>query len=157
VIEPWSPADHDLLVALNGDPEQMAHVGGAETAERIAQRQTRYEQQGSLQYRIVDPESGAGAGWVGAWEREWRGERVYEVGWSVLPAYQGRGLAAGATRALLERLDGVRYVHAFPAIDNAPSNAICRKVGFELLGACDFEYPPGSTMRCNDWRYVLRA
>ena len=34
-----------------------------------------------------------------------------------------------------------RYFHAFPSVDNAPSNAICRKLGFELLGACDFEFP----------------
>jgi RimJ/RimL family protein N-acetyltransferase len=157
VIEPWSADDHELLVALNGDSEQMAHVGGAETAERIARRQADYERPGSLQFRIVDPASGAGAGWVGAWEREWSGERVYEVGWSVLPAFQGRGLAARATRELLARLDGLRYVHAFPAVDNGPSNAICRKVGFELLGPVEFEYPPGTLALSNDWRYDLRA
>jgi hypothetical protein len=30
-------------------------------------------------------------------------------------------------------------------------------VGFELLGDLEFEYPKGSFMRCNDWRYDLRA
>ena len=33
---------------------------------------------------------------VGYWDREWRGEQVYEMGWAVLPAYQGRGLATAA-------------------------------------------------------------
>jgi len=48
-------------------------------------------------------------------------------------------------------------VHAFPSVDNPPSNAICRKLGFELLEAIDFEYPPGSggVLRCNDWRLDL--
>jgi hypothetical protein len=41
--------------------------------------------------------------------------------------------------------------------DNAPSNAICREVGFELLGELDFEYPPGHSMRCNDWCLDLRV
>ena len=49
-----------------------------------------------------------------------------------------------------------RFVHAFPAVDNAASNAICRKLGFELLGATEFEYPPGRPMVCNDWRLDLR-
>jgi hypothetical protein len=26
---------------------------------------------------------------------------------------------------------------------------------FTLVGACDFEYPPGHVMRCNDWRFDL--
>jgi hypothetical protein len=42
-------------------------------------------------------------------------------------------------------------------VENAPSNAICRKLGFELLEACDFEFPPGHHMRCNDWRLDLQA
>jgi RimJ/RimL family protein N-acetyltransferase len=46
-------------------------------------------------------------------------------------------------------------VYAFPSVDNAPSNAICRKVGFELLGEKDFEYPPGNPLRCNEWRFDL--
>lgn len=28
-------------------------------------------------------------GWVGYWESEWRGETVWECGWSVLPEAQG--------------------------------------------------------------------
>jgi RimJ/RimL family protein N-acetyltransferase len=48
-------------------------------------------------------------------------------------------------------------MHAFPNVDNAPSNAICRKLGFELLEALEFEYPKGHFMTCNDWRLYLRA
>jgi RimJ/RimL family protein N-acetyltransferase len=156
VIEPWAPGNLELLQELLGDPVMMEHLGGPESDERITRRQADYEQAGSLQYRIVD--GGEGAGWIGLWEREWRGETVYEIGWSVLPRFQGRGLASAATRELLARADRrLRYVHAFPSVDNAPSNAICRKAGFELLGTCEFDYPPGSSMRCNDWRYDLQA
>jgi RimJ/RimL family protein N-acetyltransferase len=41
------------------------------------------------------------------------------------------------------------------AVDNAPSNAVCRKLGFTLLGPREFEYPPGRPMRCNDSRLEL--
>ena len=50
-----------------------------------------------------------------------------------------------------------RFMHAFPSVDNPPSNAICRKLGFTFLEACDFEFPPGNPLRCNDWRLDLRG
>jgi RimJ/RimL family protein N-acetyltransferase len=50
-----------------------------------------------------------------------------------------------------------RFMHAFPSVDNGPSNAICQKVGFALQAEADFEYPPGQFMRCNDWRLDLFA
>jgi RimJ/RimL family protein N-acetyltransferase len=156
-LERWSPADHALLTALNGDEAQMAHVGGAESAEKIAERQARYVADPG-QYRIVEP-GGAAVGWVGFWVREWRGEEIYEIGWSVLPAFQGRGHASAATALAVEaarRAGGPATIHAFPGVANAASNAVCRRVGFELVEAgLTFEYPPGSMMVCNDWRLVL--
>ena len=47
-------------------------------------------------------------------------------------------------------------MHAYPKVGNEASNAICRKAGFELLGECDFEYPKGHPIRCNDWRFDLK-
>jgi RimJ/RimL family protein N-acetyltransferase len=78
----------------------------------------------------------------------------------VLPAHQGRGIAGRATALALEHAGAGgrrRFVHAFPSVENSASNAICRKLGFELLEERDFEYPPGHWMRCNDWRLDLRA
>ena len=46
-------------------------------------------------------------------------------------------------------------MHAFPSVENAPSNAVCRRLGFELVEECESEYPPGTPMRCNDWRLDL--
>jgi RimJ/RimL family protein N-acetyltransferase len=157
-LESWSERDQPLLQQLLGVPEMTEHVGGPEGPEKIAERQARYQVPGSRQYRIVV--DGEDAGWVGYWEREWLGEKVWETGWSVLPGFQGRGLASEATRQLIEIARAertLRYVHAYPSLENAPSNAICRKVGFELMGDYEFEYPKGNFMRCNDWRYDLLA
>ena len=77
-----------------------------------------------------------------------------------MPEFQGRGIAVAATAQAIElaRGDGRhRFVHAFPSVDNGPSNAICRKLGFQLLEACEFEFPKGHFMTCNDWRLDLRA
>ena len=121
----------------------MEHLGGPEAPEKIVERHGRYlGAPGALRISV----DGVGAGWVGFWEREWQGEPIYEMGWSVLPGFQGRGVASEATRLALEAArasDGPRSVHAFPPPDNAASNAVCRKAGFEFLGEVEFEYPKG--------------
>jgi RimJ/RimL family protein N-acetyltransferase len=161
-LEPWGKGDLPLLQKALGDPEMTKHLGGPESPEKIAERQTRYERPNSRQFKIIDEVSGEAVGWVGYWQRTWRGEQVYEIGWSVIPGFQGRGIATTATAqaiAVARAENHLRFVHAFPSVANAPSNAICRKVGFTLLGDHEFEYPPRSRrfMRCNDWRFDLFA
>jgi RimJ/RimL family protein N-acetyltransferase len=161
-LEPWGKDDLPLLRGLMGDPAMTEHLGGPESAEKIAERHARYEREGSGMFRIVDEDTGEAAGSVGYWQRAWRGGDVYEVGWSVLPEFQGRGIAAAAAGEVVAKARSEkqhRFVHAFPSVENGASNAICRKLGFELLGAMEFEYPPGSGRRmlCNDWRLDLEA
>jgi RimJ/RimL family protein N-acetyltransferase len=92
------------------------------------------------------------------WAHTIRGEPALEIGWSVLAAFQGRGIATRATARCLEIAaaeTGYRTIHAFPAVDNAASNAVCRKLGFELVETTDVEYPVGHMMTCNDWSLEL--
>ena len=122
----------------------MEHLGGPETPEKIAERQQRYEADPGCLKIVADGED---LGWVGYWEREWRGEQVYEIGWAVLPEAQGRGDrhggdAAGDRGGARDR-PRIAASTRYPAVDNPPSNAICAKLGFTLLEARDFEYPPG--------------
>jgi RimJ/RimL family protein N-acetyltransferase len=145
---------------LMGDPAMTEFLGGPESPEKLAERQRRYEAPGSGMFKIVDEDTEEGIGSVGFWDREWRDGTVYETGWMVIPAFQGRGVAVEATRQAIElaRETGRhRYTHAFPKVVNGASNAICRKLGFDLLGQYDFEYPPGTAIRCNDWRLDLQA
>jgi RimJ/RimL family protein N-acetyltransferase len=158
-LEVWSDRDAELLAALNGDPEQMRHVGGAETPEKIAERQARYVRDPGQYVVVADGER---TGWVGFWPREWRGREVYEIGWSILPAFQGRGLASRGTELAVEearkaaRHAGIAAIHAFPGVENAASNAVCRRCGFTLAEAdLEVEYPPGTMMVGNDWRLDL--
>jgi RimJ/RimL family protein N-acetyltransferase len=163
-LEPWGEGDLPLLEKTMGDPAMTEHLGGQESTEKLADRQGRYERlaksgKGRM-FKIVDETTGEAAGSVGYWDKEWRGEEVYEIGWAVLPAFQGRGVASEATALAVDaaRSDGKhRFVHAFPSVENGPSNAICRKLGFTLLEETEFEYPKGSFMQCNDWRLDLEA
>jgi RimJ/RimL family protein N-acetyltransferase len=163
-LEPWGEGDLPLLEKTMGDPEMTVHLGGPESAEKLAERQDKYERLADSgagrMFKIVDEATGESVGTVGYWDKTWRDEEVYETGWSVVPAFQGRGIAVEATALAIARAksDGKhRYMHAYPSVDNAASNAICRKLGFTLLGEHEFEFPPGNFMQCNDWRLDLRA
>ncbi len=159
-LQPWSEGDLELLGKLLGDPAMTTYLGGPESAEQILKRHQRYlrlDPNGpDHMFKIVVDSVAVGS--VGYWERPSQDETVYETGWSVLPEYQGRGIATKAMELLIERARSEnrhQYMHAFPSVDNAPSNAICRKLGFMRLAAHEFEYPPGNLMTCNDWRFDL--
>jgi RimJ/RimL family protein N-acetyltransferase len=130
-IEPWGEGDLPLLEKVLGDSAMTEHLGGPESREKIAERQTRYERiadsgTGRMS-KIVNATTGEAVGSVGYWERSWRGAQVNEIGWSVLPAFQGRGIAGAATAqaiAMARSEKKHRFLHAFPSVDNAPSNAI---------------------------------
>jgi RimJ/RimL family protein N-acetyltransferase len=104
-------------------------------------------------FTIVPEPSGPAAGAIGIWEAEHDGTRIHETGWMVLPEFQGRGIASTALALLIERARSeskFRAIHAFPAVTNAPSNALCRKFGFSLLGDEQFEFR-GHPLHCNQW------
>src|SRR5574342_201640 len=157
-IRHWSQDDLPLLQRLRGDPAMNMYLGGPEAPEKIRERQERYYQSSQTGVNpmfviVVGPDRVA-AGSIGYWEKEWQGEYVWETGWSVLPEFQGQGVATQATLIIIEhaRAEGKhRFLHAFPGVNNGASNAICRKAGFTLLGEFDFEFPPGHMLRCNDW------
>ncbi len=160
-----------MLVRLNA-PEMTEHIGGPETDEQLRRRHERYvaaakttqfrdsdKAYGAYIFRVILEPDGPAVGGVNFWEREWKGEDVYEMGWGVLPEFQGRGIASAAVIEAIElarALKGRRFIHAFPSVENGPSNAVCRKAGFELRAEVPFEYPKGHWMRCNDWRIALR-
>lgn len=164
-LEPWSESALTLLRQIN-TPQMRRHVGGPEGENELLARHRRY---------LAMPATGRGCmfavlvggepvGSIHYHRRERQGQEIYETGWNVLPAHQGRGIAAAAGTALVAvvreaaRQPGApTALHAFPSVENASSNALCGRLGFTLLGACDFEYPAGSgtLMRSNDWRLDL--
>jgi len=142
----------------------MTYLGGPESEEKLQERHTRYlaidgTGTGRVFVITVGPERTA-AGWVGYWQTTWQEEPAWETGWSVLPAFQGRGLATRGAALAMEVLASegrYRFVYAFPAVDNAPSNAVCTKLGMEMVGTESLEYPPDSDLRmdCAIWRREL--
>ncbi len=159
-LQPWGEGDFWLL-ERNNSLEMTAHLGGPESAAQLDARHRRYLglERGRM-YRVELAGSGETVGSIGFWEREWRGESVWETGWGVLPEFQGRGLAARAARAVVAEARAAgwnRYMHAFPSVGHPASNSVCRKAGFTLVGEVEFEYPKGHWITSNDWRVDLHG
>jgi RimJ/RimL family protein N-acetyltransferase len=159
-LQNYSAGDLWLTEALECDAEVMKELGGPQPREKIPgihERRLGHVARGGWWFKIV-PDAATGAvGTIGVWDSEWKGEKIVEMGWMMLPAFHGRGLASSAARQLLARARAEKAfaaVHAFPGTTNGASNAICRKSGFEKLEECDLEYD-GRPLHCNHWRLVL--
>ena len=164
-IRPYSEGDMWVLERTLGEPSQMVYLNGRESPEKIRDRHRKYvalseDPRTGCMFTIMSGSDVVGN--VGYWESGWDGEEAWETGWFVLPELQGRGIATAATRLIVQRVAGLRkyrYLYAFPSVDNRPSNAICRKLGFDLVGETSSEYPPksGLTLRVNIWRLDLQV
>src|SRR5215813_13928221 len=119
-LRQWSEGDLPLLHQLLGDSAMTEHLGGPETAEQIVLRHGRYlaltdPTEGQMFVILADGEP---VGSIGYWEKEEQAQTVYETGWSVVPAYQGRGIATRAIAAMLGLLRPhakYRYLYAYPS------------------------------------------
>jgi RimJ/RimL family protein N-acetyltransferase len=136
-----------------GEPAMTMYLGGPETAEKLTERHERYVRitaDGGGRILKIVTSDGTVVGTVLYWESSSDGDAFYEIGWAVLPEFQGQGYATQAT--LAARTDGKYHtLHAFPNVENAASNAVCSKAGFTNLGTVDVEFPKGNPMTCNDW------
>jgi RimJ/RimL family protein N-acetyltransferase len=161
-LRPITMGDLPLYEELLLDPATMAELGGPLPPDGLADKLRRIVQDveaGRTWYFVILSDGDADpAGTVCVWGHHWNGSQISEIGWMVLPRFQGRGLASRAVRTVLRRAGGEArwdHIHAFPAVTNAPSNAICRKTGFRLVGQADIDYT-GRTLRCNHWRVDVR-
>jgi len=152
-------ADVDAYVRMQCDPVMMADLGGPlprEGVEDKVARDVRAVAADADWIKMIVPDDAAAdvvAGNVVMWSHDEDGEPMSEIGWMVLPEFQGRGLGKLAVRMLLDlaRGDG-RWglVHAFPATSNTPSNGICRSVGFRFAGEEDVTFA-GRLLHSNHW------
>jgi RimJ/RimL family protein N-acetyltransferase len=155
------PGDIDAYVRMRCDPTMMAELGGPVPRDGIEAkvetdvRKTRADEWWVSMIVPDEAAPGVVAGTVTLWSHE-DGEHagLSEIGWMVLPGFQGQGYAKRAVRVMLERarLDG-RWgvVHAFPGVTNAASNALCRSVGFTFVGERDVTFA-GRELRTNHWQ-----
>jgi RimJ/RimL family protein N-acetyltransferase len=152
--------DVGVYVRMRCDPFMMAELGGPlprKGMEEKVARDVHAAAAGTDWIKMIVPDEAAPevvAGSVGLWSHDEDGsEPISEIGWMVLPEFQGHGVAKRAVRMLLEMArDDARWglVHAFPATTNAPSNGICRSLGFRFAGERGVTFAD-RVLRCNHW------
>jgi RimJ/RimL family protein N-acetyltransferase len=151
-LQAYTDADLALTEALETDPDVMRELGGPIERDKLPEIHRR-RLADPWWFKIVPERGGPAVGTIGVWETRHGGETLHETGWMVLPAHQGRGIASAALTLLITRVNeepAFPSIHAFPPVTNAPSNALCRRFGFTLLGHADFVYS-GRTLHCNHW------
>ncbi|MBV2154683.1 GNAT family N-acetyltransferase [Kitasatospora sp. SUK 42] len=144
--------DVEAYVRMRCDPAMMAELGGPLPREEVEGRLAKdvglvAADEAWIKMIVLDDgdgdANGEAVGTVNLWQYEEDGATVTEMGWMVLPWYQGRGLAKAAVRQVLDAAakDG-RWgeVHANPGVTNGPSNGICRALGFRLLDEREVDF-----------------
>jgi RimJ/RimL family protein N-acetyltransferase len=158
---PYGEEDLWLTEALELDPDVMRELGGPRPKEELPgvhERRVGAKVDGEdWWFKIVAAPGDEAIGTIGIWPNETDGEAVYEAGWMLLPAHQGRGLASAALGMLLDRARAAgRFgeIHAFPGATNGASNALCRKFGFKLLGERETVFRD-RMLKVNHWVLAL--
>jgi RimJ/RimL family protein N-acetyltransferase len=150
------PDDLALWERLRCDPAMNTELGGPQPREEIPGKLAEDVAAVSTDtswISVVESDGGKAMGSVCIWTHA--GDVPFtEIGWGVLPEFQGQGVGKRSVATILERArnDG-RWgtIHAFPAVSKAPSNGICRSLGFTLIGQEAFEFR-GTTLQCNHWQ-----
>jgi RimJ/RimL family protein N-acetyltransferase len=161
-LVPYADEYRALTEALECDPETMRELGGpVDPADipRVHRMRVETVARGEWYFVIVPDPPGLPAGTIGIWKSKFREQPIHEIGWMVLPEFQGRGIATDALRMIVERArSDPRFdrIHAFPAISNAPSNALCRRAGFTHTEECDVRFRD-RPLRVNHWMLDVRT
>ena len=151
--------DLDAYIRLRCDPRMMADLGGPQDPSEMDGKVRRDASQAAADEAWIlmicpdgeDPTSVAGT--VTVWSHDDGGAPQTEIGWMVLPEFQGQGLAKRAVAEVLRRAsDDGRWgsIHAFPSVTNAVSNRLCESLGFTPVGEQEFPFA-GQSLRVQHW------
>ena len=151
--------DVDAYIRMRCDPVMMADLGGPLPPDGMKDKVRRDALEAAadvawIKMIVPDPDvPEVVAGSVTIWSHDTDDGPMSEIGWMILPQFQGRGLGKRAARTLLEQArDEHRWgvVHAFPATSNGASNGICRSLGFRFVAERDVTFAD-RVLRSNHW------
>lgn len=146
IMRPFEETDAEGLFLLDSNPEVMKYVGGVVSTEIEQSRQmiefiqNQYKENGVGRLAVIEKSSNILIGWSGLkyLTKEINGmKNVYELGYRFLPEYWGKGYATEtAIAALNYAFNEIKtdVVYAMAVTENAGSNRVLQKLGFEELG-----------------------
>ncbi|MEO0772753.1 MAG: GNAT family N-acetyltransferase [Pseudomonadota bacterium] len=158
----FEPRDlHDLNRLLT-DPQVTHDLGGPFTPVDVEERLHCYlKAQDTHGYARMAAFLGPDfAGYVGIMHQDGKDHPLGphdEIGWRILPAFWGKGIATKAAHiALQDVFDrvGLPHVLAYTTATNLPSQAVMTRLGMTRRPDMDFEevYPPIGTWQGLTWR-----
>jgi RimJ/RimL family protein N-acetyltransferase len=132
--------DAEAIAAYRSDPDVSRYQGWDRTdvdsiradLQMMASRVP--GDPGWVQFSVEERETGALVGDVGLSPGDEPG--VIKIGYTIAPAYQGRGYATEAVRALIDyAFDtlGAEIVRAYASALNKPSHRLAERVGMRLM------------------------
>jgi RimJ/RimL family protein N-acetyltransferase len=161
LLRPPLPEDFDGWAAFQADPVNTRFVGGPQ--ERGAAWRSFCTMAGAWSlygfgmFSMIERSSGAWIGRTGPWRPEgWPGT---EIGWGVLPDYQGKGYVNEAAAASMDyAIDVLGWTHIIHVIDpeNLPSIAVAKRLGAVNQGPTQLP-PPYQDARVDAWGQSAEA
>jgi RimJ/RimL family protein N-acetyltransferase len=138
LFHPWTHADLDDAVALWGNAEVMAMLGGVQSREHIVARLAReidsQAQHGFQYWRLTDHGQFVGCCGLKLTDLE-DSRRVVEMGFHLMPHAWGRGFATEASRAVLAHaFSFTDEIYAGHHPENRASQNVLEKLRFTRIG-----------------------
>lgn len=146
LLRKFEENDYERLFLLDSNPEVMKYIGVApltdinESKKIIQNAQKQYIENGVGRFAVIEKESSLLIGWCGLklLTEELNGyKNVYDLGYRFLPESWGKGYALESAKASLDYGFNdlkINIIYAVAQSENAGSNHILKKLGFEKTG-----------------------
>ena len=143
-VRPWTPDDAEFAFAMYSDPLVIRYLGGpkvphesvAYSREALGRLIAREHPPGQGMWAIEERATGAVVGSALCVPIEDDPEGRVEIGWHIVRARWGEGIASEAGRGLADyaRSLGLARVYALVVPENVASSQVARKTGMTYVG-----------------------
>lgn len=139
LLRPTALEDFDAWASAMAHPEYARFIGGVQPRAAawrgFLTMAGAWQMQGFAMFSVIEKSSGRWVGRLGPWmPEEWPGT---EVGWSITPAFWGKGYAGeGAAAAIDWAFANLGWTEVIHCIDpaNVASQQVARKLGSRVRG-----------------------
>lgn len=140
LIKPTSLEDAEFLLTLLNTPSWLQFIGDRyvktlEDAKGYIRNRIlpQFQELGYSNYTIMRKEDGTKVGTVGLYDRE--GVEGIDIGFALLPEYEGKGYAQEAAFTTFELL----RLSAITTKNNEKSKKLLERLGFQSIGLIDLK------------------
>jgi RimJ/RimL family protein N-acetyltransferase len=142
ILRPTSEEDAAFMVELFNTPKWLAYIGDRnvrtlEQAETYVKARItkQFETHGYATYTVIRKSDGLKMGNCGLYDRE--GVDGIDIGFALLPVYEGQGYAYEAAVAIRDAAFGqfgLELIRAITVRENMASQKLLEKLGLRLVG-----------------------